>query len=168
MIWLDYALLIIVALSALYSVFRGFVREVLSLAGWVLSFWVAIKFSAHVAGYFEGYIDIPGVRFVTAFILLFLGIMIGSIFISRLLVKLVRLGGLRGFDRFVGAGFGVARGFIIVTVLVLLGGLSPLSQEPAWQQSLMVPYLQKVAAWATDKVPDEVVNGVHARAEALL
>jgi len=168
MIWLDYALLIIVALSALYSVFRGFVREVLSLAGWVLAFWVAIKYSAHLAVYLEGTIDIPGVRFVAAFLALFLGIMVGSIFISRMVVKLVRLGGLRGFDRFIGAGFGVARGLVIVTVLVLLGSLSPLTQEPAWQQSMMVPYLQKIAGWATDKVPDEVVNGVSAQAEALL
>ena len=168
MIWLDSALLIIVGLSALYSVFRGFVREVLSLIGWVLSFWVAIKFSGHVAGYFDAYIDIPGVRFVTAFLLLFLGIMVASIFVSRLVVRLVRLGGLRGFDRFIGAGFGVARGLVIVTVLVLLGGLSPLSQETAWQQSRMVPYLQKVASWVTEKVPAEVVDGVNARAQALL
>jgi len=168
MIWLDYALLIIVALSALYSVFRGFVREVLSLAGWVLSFWVAIKYSAHWAGYLEPYIDMPGVRFVAAFILLFLGIMVGSIFVSRLVVKLVHLGRLRGFDRFVGAGFGVARGLIIVTVLVMLGGLSPLAREPVWQQSVMVPYLQKVAVWATDKVPEKMIEDVHTRAEAIL
>jgi membrane protein required for colicin V production len=168
MMWLDYALLIIVALSALYSVFRGFVREVLSLIGWVLSFWVAIKFSDYVAGYLEGIIEIPGVRFAAAFLLLFLGIMIGSIFVSRLVVNLVRMGGLRGFDRFVGAGFGVARGLIIITVLVLLGGLSPLSQESVWQQSLMVPYLQKFATWATDNIPEEVINGVNVRAQALL
>lgn len=168
MIWLDYALLIIVALSALYSVFRGFVREVLSLIGWVLSFWVAIKFSGQLAGYFEDIIAIPGVRFGVAFLLLFLGIMVGSIFISRLVVSLVKLGGLRGFDRFIGAGFGVARGLIIVTVLVLLGGLSPLAQDTAWQQSLMVPYLQKFATWATDNIPDEVIDGVNTRAKALL
>jgi membrane protein required for colicin V production len=75
---------------------------------------------------------------------------------------------LRGFDRFIGAGFGVARGLVIVTVLVLLGGLSPLSQETVWQQSRMVPYLQKVASWVTEKVPGEVIDNVNARAQALL
>ena len=168
MIWLDYALLAVVALSALYSVFRGFVREVMSLLGWVLSFWMAIKFSDPVAGLFDGVIESPGARFSLAFLLLFLSIMISSIFISRLVVSLVRWGGLRGFDRFIGAGFGVARGVIIVTVLVLLGGLSPLSQQAAWQRSLMVPYLQKFAAWAGDNIPDEVIDGVTIRARALL
>lgn len=168
MMWLDYALLTIVALSALYSVFRGFVREILSLISWVLAFWVAIKFSPDLAETFSGYITVPEVRFIAAFLLIFLAIMIGGIFISRLIVALLRLGGLRAFDRLIGAGFGVARGIVIVTVLVLLGSQSPLTGEPAWQQSRVVPYLQKVATWASDRVPMEMLDSVTARAHALL
>ena len=89
MIWLDYALLTVVALSALYSVFRGFVREVMSLLGWVLSFWMAIKFSDPVAGLFDGIIESPGARFSLAFLLLFLSIMIGSIFRFTLQAELL-------------------------------------------------------------------------------
>jgi len=168
MMWLDYALLIIVALSALYSVFRGFVREVLSLISWVLGFWVAIKFAPELAESFTSYIEIPEIRFIAAFLLIFLAIMIGSIFISRFVVTLLQVGGLRAFDRLIGAGFGVARGIIIITVLVLLGGQSPLTEEPAWQKSRMVPYLQRVATWTSDRIPVEMLNGVAARAEALL
>jgi membrane protein required for colicin V production len=168
MMWLDYVLLVIVALSALYSVFRGFVREILSLISWVLAFWVAIKFSPELAESFSGYITIPEIRFITAFLLIFLAIMVGGIFVSRFIATLLQVGGLRAFDRLIGAGFGVARGVIIVTVLVLLGGQSPLTEEPAWQQSRMVPYLQKVATWAADRIPAEMLNRVTARAETLL
>jgi membrane protein required for colicin V production len=157
-----------VTLSALYSVFRGFVREILSLISWVLAFWVAIKFSPELAESFSGYIDIPEIRFITAFLLIFLAIMIGGIFISRLITRLLHVGGLRAFDRLIGAGFGVARGLVIVTVLVLLGGQSPLTDEPAWQQSRMVPYLQKVASWASDRIPAEMLNRVTASAETLM
>jgi membrane protein required for colicin V production len=168
MMWLDYALLTIVALSALYSVFRGFIREVLSLISWVLAFWVAIKFSPELAESFSGYIAIPEIRFIVAFLLIFLAIMIGGIFISRLIVTLLQVGGLRAFDRLIGAGFGVARGIVIVTVLVLLGSQSPLTAEPAWQHSRMVPYLQRVATWASDRIPLEMLESVSARAHALL
>lgn len=168
MMWLDYVLLIIVGLSALYSVFRGFVREILSLISWVLAFWVAIKFSPELAESFSGYITIPEIRFITAFLLLFLAIMVGGIFISRIIARLLQVGGLRAFDRLVGAGFGVARGVVIVTVLVLLGGQSPLTDEPAWQQSRMVPYLQKVASWASNRIPAEMLDRVTARAETLM
>lgn len=166
--WLDYALLTIIALSALYSVFRGFVREILSLISWVMAFWIAIKFAPRLAETFADFISIPEIRFIGAFLLIFLLIMVGSIFISRLLVSLLQAGGLRPFDRLVGAGFGMARGIVIVTVLVLLAGQSPLTDEPAWQQSRMVPYLQKVAVWAADRVPREMLENVSARAHALL
>jgi len=168
MMWLDYALLTIVGLSAMYSVFRGFIREVLSLVSWVLAFWIAIKFSADLAESFTGFIAIPEIRFISAFLLIFLAIMIGGIFISRLIVTLLQVGGLRAFDRLIGAGFGVARGIVIVTVLVLLGSQSPLTGEPAWQQSRMVPYLQRVATWASDRIPLEMFNNVSVRAQALM
>ena len=49
MIWVDYGILIIVALSAVISVMRGFVREALSLAAWVAAFWIAFSFHQHLA-----------------------------------------------------------------------------------------------------------------------
>ena len=148
--------------------FRGFIREILSLISWVLAFWIAIKFSPGLAESFVEYVAIPEIRFIAAFLLIFLAIMIGGIFISRLIVTLLKVGGLRAFDRLIGAGFGIARGIVIVTVLVLLGGQSPLTAEPAWQQSRMVPYLQRVATWASDRIPMEMLDSVTARAHALL
>jgi len=163
MIWLDYMLLVIVGLSAVYSVFRGFVREVLSLAGWVLSFWAAIKFSPQLAEQLVDYITLSGARFVVAFLILFLLILVSSYIVAKMLVKLVRLGGLTGLDRLVGAGFGVLRGVVIATLLVMFGGLSPLSEEPAWQQSVMVSYLNKIASWASDNIPEEIAASAQER-----
>jgi len=134
----------------------------------VLSVWVAIKFSPQLANYLAAYIDIPELRFIAAFILIFLGIMFASILISRLVVGLLQVGGLRAFDRLIGAGFGIARGVIIAAVLVMLGSQSPLSGEPAWQQSVMVPYLQKALSWASDKIPADLISNMTARAESLL
>lgn len=160
MIWLDYVLLAVLALSAVYSIFRGFVREMLSLIGWVLSFWVAIKFADPVAVWLEGMISIAGARFVVAFLLLFVSILLTCIMVSRLVSRLIKWSGLGGFDRVIGAGFGLARGVVMVTLLVMFGTISPLSQQLVWQQSVMVGYFQKIAVWATDKLPEEVVNRV--------
>lgn len=160
MIWLDYVLLAVLALSAVYSVFRGFVREMLSLIGWVLSFWVAIKFADTVAVKLEGLIDIPSVRFVIAFLLLFVAVLVASILVSRLAMRLVKWSGLRSVDRIIGAGFGLARGVVMAMLLVMFGGLSPLSQQADWQQSVMVGYFQKLAGWAADKLPEDVVSRV--------
>lgn len=163
MIWLDYTLLVIIALSAVYSIFRGFIREMLSLIGWVLAFWVAIKFSAALASYLEPMISVPGIRFGAAFLLLFLSIIVGTVFVNRLIYGLIKLGGLRGFDRLIGAGFGLARGVLIVAVLVFLGGWSPLAQEPIWQESIMVGYLQKFTTWVSASIPEGMLSGLQAQ-----
>ncbi|PCJ31681.1 MAG: colicin V production CvpA, partial [Gammaproteobacteria bacterium] len=42
MVWVDYLIIGIVTLSAVISIVRGFIKEVLSLASWAISFWVAL------------------------------------------------------------------------------------------------------------------------------
>ena len=160
MMWLDFVLIAVLVLSVIYSIFRGFVREMLSLTGWVLAFWVAIKYAPLIATRLTGLIESPGIRFILAFIMLFFLILVSCMLLARVIARLIRWGGLRNLDRVIGAGFGLARGVVIVTLLVMLGGMSPLSAEPAWQQSKVVDVFQKFALWASDKLPDDVVNQV--------
>jgi len=49
MLWIDYVIIGIIALSAIISIVRGFVKEVLSLAAWILAFWVALTFSPQLS-----------------------------------------------------------------------------------------------------------------------
>ena len=42
--WIDVVILAIIVLSALISVMRGFVKEMLSLVAWVVAFFVAATF----------------------------------------------------------------------------------------------------------------------------
>jgi membrane protein required for colicin V production len=48
MSYLDIAILAVLALSVLWGIWRGFVREILSLAGWVLAFLAANAVAAPV------------------------------------------------------------------------------------------------------------------------
>ena len=45
MIWIDYILLAIISISALLSLWRGFVKEALSLVTWILALWIALNYS---------------------------------------------------------------------------------------------------------------------------
>jgi len=71
MIWADYAILIIITLSALISVWRGFVKEALSLAALVLAFWVALTFQQVLANWLAPYIKTPSLQLIAAFAILF-------------------------------------------------------------------------------------------------
>ncbi len=140
--WVDYIILAIVAISALISLVRGFVREVISIVVWVAAFWLAIEFARPLSGWLAPYIDSPTLQLVGAFAILFVGTLLAGALVNYLAGLLVGTTGLSGTDRALGVVFGAARGVLIVAVLMLLLGLTHVPREPWWQESVLVRGLQ--------------------------
>jgi len=76
---------------------------------------------------------------------LFLATLFAGGLINFLIGKLIKATGLSGTDRMLGIFFGLARGIAIVTVLVLLAGLTPLPKDPWWHESQFIPHFQQLA-----------------------
>jgi membrane protein required for colicin V production len=156
--WFDYAIIAVVALSALISLIRGFVREALSLATWILAFWLALTFFRELAIHLEPWITALSLRLGTAFaILLLLTLMLGGV-VGFMAGQLVDKTGLSGTDRLLGVFFGVARGVLVIAVFVLLAGLTPFPADPWWQQSVLVPYFQEIAEWLKGLLPADLAG----------
>ncbi len=129
MIWVDIVIPGIIVISALFSLLRGFVREALSLLGWMAAFWVALTFAKNLADVFLAGISVPSLRIVVAFTILFVVTLVLTALVNRFAGQLVKKTGLSGTDRMIGMIFGIARGVIVVSVLVLRGGLSSMAQD---------------------------------------
>ena len=67
----DLAILGVVLVFAIIGILRGFIKEVLSLTSWIVSFWVAFTFAETASYLFEPYIDAPLLRLVSAVAALF-------------------------------------------------------------------------------------------------
>ena len=160
MVWVDYAIIIIIVLSAVISLFRGFVKEALSLAVWILAIWIALTFANHVAALMENMISIPSVRISVAFSILFVTVIILGSIINYFAGKLVTKSGLTGTDRMLGAVFGMARGGVIVVILVLLAGLTAVPRDNWWKQSVLLPYAQKPAMLVRGFLPDSISKNI--------
>lgn len=156
MVWIDYALIAVVALSALISLFRGFVKEALSLLVWVLSFLVATQYAETVAAFLEAQINNDEIRYALAFATVFLATLIICAIITRLIVKLIRLSPLSGVDRVIGVFFGLMRGVVLVAVVVLLGNMTPLAADPVWSDSIIIAELQQFTDWFVENMQLEV------------
>ncbi len=156
MVWIDYALIAVVALSALISLFRGFVKEALSLLVWVLSFLVATQYAETVAAFLEAQINNDEIRYALAFAAVFLATLIICAIITRLIVKLIRLSPLSGVDRVIGVFFGLMRGVVLVAVVVLLGNMTPLAVDPVWSDSIIIAELQQFTGWFVENMQLEV------------
>ena len=156
--WFDYAILGVIALSAGISLIRGFVREAFSLAVWVLALWVAWTFFRDLAPMLGRWIATPSVQLGLAFAGLLIATLIVGGLVNYLLIQLVQVTGLSGSDRLIGMVFGVARGAVLVCVLVLLAGLTPFPQDPWWQDSVLVPYFEELALWMKDLLPEDIAH----------
>lgn len=145
MTWLDYAVFGSIAVSMLLAAWRGLVREVISLAGWVIAFLAASLFAGPLSEELPASIPTPELRAVVAFIGVFIGALVVSTLFGLLLSKIVQAVGLGGLDRALGTLFGLARGALIVVAFALLSGLTTLPLQPAWRDSLTGTLLARIA-----------------------
>ena len=156
--WADYAILAILAISSLISLKRGFIKEALSMANWVLAFIIAVTFRDALSSLLVEQIATPSVREMVAFAILFAATLIVGAMVNHLIGELVRMTGLSGTDRFLGVLFGFIRGFIVVmAVLILVPSVVPIDKDPWWQESILIPQLLSFESWVT-LITSEVIG----------
>ena len=153
----DYAVLVIVGSSVVISVMRGFAREVLALAGWVIAFFTATALSGPVSKAFTVVSD-PSLRVLAAFVAVFVVTLIAASLLGMMISRLLKGAGLGVEDRLLGGFFGLARGMLIVLVIVLLAGLTALPRQPAWTDAMLSPPLEALAGTIKPWLP-QVVSG---------
>jgi membrane protein required for colicin V production len=156
MVIVDYLLLAVFLLSALMGLFRGLIKEALSLVGWVLAVWCAWRFGASVAGWIPSVADDSVIEIWVARIIVLIAVLILSGLLSRLIAYVIHQSGLSGTDRMVGMVFGMARGVVLVSLVVLLLDAAGFDADPWWQESKLVPY----AAPLAERLGDIAGNGV--------
>jgi membrane protein required for colicin V production len=152
--WVDYSIAGIIFVSALIGLLRGFIKEILSLIIWGASFFIGFKFCEPFSHYFTSHITNASLRTSTAFIILFtVTLIIGSI-ISHLITNLSDKTALKSPDRALGMFFGIARGILVVAVLLLLFSIG-IKEKNSWQkESYLAPKFNDVIDWMQTFLPN--------------
>ena len=132
---LDWALLGVLAISVIAGLVRGFVFEVLSLAGWVVAYVVAQLYGAQLAAYLPVGLGGVATHHAAGFVLAFIGTLVVCSLLARLARLLVAATPLSFIDRVLGAGFGLVRGLVVLLVATTLVLLTPAARAPWWQAS---------------------------------
>jgi membrane protein required for colicin V production len=154
----DYVIIAVVVISILISLVRGFFKELISLTIWVLGFWVAIKFYVAFSDALEPYIANVSVRLIVCFVTLFLLVWILGVVFNRLLAMVIVKSGLSGFDRLLGMTFGLARGVLLVAMILLLVSTTSFAQDEWWKKSILIPHLQIIVDWLRVFLPQKITS----------
>ena len=160
MTWVDYAVLAVLGVSAVLGLWRGFVREVLALIGWVAAGIIAVVFASQVATVLPQDFATPLARQLLAAAMIFVLVLIIAGLAGVLLAKLVRAVGLGALDRTLGSLFGFVRGAVIVLIAVLLVGVTGFPREPAWRDAQLRGPLETTAIFARAYLPEAIAARV--------
>jgi membrane protein required for colicin V production len=158
----DYAVMAVIGLSALRGMWRGLLSEVFGLIGWVAALIVAGRFVGLLVPYIPS--TWPGgalTQWLIAFLLIVAAVLLISSVAGALFSRLTEVTGLRGLDRSLGLLFGLARGAILVVILVALAGLTELPKQDFWRKALLRPAAEQGVRELKPLLPDPLAAYVH-------
>ena len=159
---LDVILLVVMLISALLAMVRGFMREVLSIASWaaaaVLTLYAYPRLKPTVLQYFSNDVVASAVTIGGVFLGTLLIVSIVTIKISDMILD-SRIGAL---DRTLGFLFGLARGLVIMVVgFLFFAWLVPPRTQPTWvanAKSKVV--LEQTGNWLISMLPEDPENTI--------
>jgi membrane protein required for colicin V production len=154
----DYVVIAVVILSAGVGALRGFLREAVAVAAWLISLLIAWHFSDLIAPHLGGLLAQSDVRPWAARIIIVLLVLLFGAAFGAVLGHFVRLSIFSGMDRLLGFLFGLLRGFVLLGVFVILGQLLRLEGEHWWRGSLLIPYGESMANGLRTLVGEERVR----------
>lgn len=166
---LDIIVLVLVVASALIGLFRGLMREVLSLAIWVFAVLGTVALGPLVADWLALAPSVAdwltfgsgAAQAVAGYAIVFVAIILLGAMVQKLVAKALDATGLSGADRVLGLVFGGARGLALCLVAFVV--LRPFAEDAAWWQASLAPPL--LAEFENELL--EWVGGVDADASDL-
>ena len=144
----DHLFAIILLVSGILGVLRGFIRETISLISWLLGLWLAWHFAYLLNPWLGGALAEPGIReWAGRAIVLLMVLLVGAAAGSIAAYYAHRVTGLATTDRLLGSLFGLMRGVLVIGLLVMAGRAVDLDAEAWWQDTKSMPVAATVANW---------------------
>jgi membrane protein required for colicin V production len=142
---MDYLIVAICIASAAFGILRGFVKEAIALATWLIAIFLAWQGAWIVEERLGEWTAAPELRVWAARAIVFVAVLIIGGVLAWTMRALIRRTGLSGTDRTLGALFGFARGVLLVGLLAIVVGLAELENEAWWSEARLRPYSEQVA-----------------------
>ncbi|UCH97879.1 MAG: CvpA family protein [Candidatus Aminicenantes bacterium] len=139
---LDIILILILLLSILFGILKGFIRELFSLAFFIIAVVLSFLFYHEVGGIFMSYLKNRDVSNFAGFITIFVVVLIAGAVVTFFVKRVFAIGPLEAIDKILGGLFGLLRGILISAIIVLALIVFPVNHSLIIKSKLS-PYVIK-------------------------
>ncbi len=155
----DLAIIALIAISGLLALFRGFVREVLAVVGWIGAAAATIVVFPYAQPIARQYIQSELTADGATGLVIFVVALIALTWISHMIARLVRESAFSAIDRWVGLLFGLARGAVMVAIAwVVLAQLAPPEDHPEFiREARTLPWVDQGSTLLLGLVPEKTL-----------
>lgn len=152
---LDVVFLIIIILSVFFGILKGFVRELFSLAFFVLAVVLSFLYYFEAGNFFLSYIKKRDIANFVGFLVIFVVVLIVGSVVTYFMKKVFVVGPLKSIDRILGGVFGLIRG-ILVSAIILLGLIVFPVNDNLILKSQFSPYILKTVEVVLNLFPEKI------------
>jgi membrane protein required for colicin V production len=150
---IDIIIAVALAASIVTGIVRGFVKEAISIVTLLVAIWAALYFGPAFGDLSSSWLSSEELQIWFGRLVIFAIVLSIGGLLGWGISKLIRLSLLSGFDRLLGAAFGVVRGIVLVALLVIGGQFSGFDNDDWWLDSRLLPPFQIVADWIKEMAP---------------
>ncbi len=156
--YLDLAVIIVVLVSGMLALLRGFTREVLAILSWVAAAAAAYFFYPLALPYIKPYIAKDELALLAAAAAVFLVALIAVSLVTVKLSDVILDSKVGALDRTLGFVFGAVRGALIAVVaFVFYSWLVPEANQPQWiKDARAKPFLAAGGEKLREMLPDDI------------
>ncbi len=154
--YIDIIIVVIVFFFAMRGLLRGFVKEIISLAGILFSIWAAFTYYPVIVPYLN-FLQNSAWRNIGAYIIIFIvGILVANMLII-ILQRIISIAFLSWADKLLGCCFGFLKGLLICAILItiLRAFFNDISTI---DQAITIPYLNMLMEYVQTHIPSDIFN----------
>ncbi len=153
---LDMVIVVIMAFCLIRGIFRGLVKEISSIVGVFAGFYAAYTYYGTIAQPLSRWISNTAYLNILSFLIVFCVLFILISVIGVIIKYVLNIAFLGWVDRICGAGFGIIKGLLIVSVILIpLASFLP-NNAPVIKNSVLSPYVMLVSEKMVKVVPRDL------------
>jgi membrane protein required for colicin V production len=151
---LDFIFGIILVLLLIRGLYNGFIREIASIVGLFIGFFLANRLYTTVVPLAERFIDDSSYAHIVSYIVVLCGTFFGVLLVLAILRNLFRMALLGGIDRFAGGLMGLVKGTVLCAIILMVLTAFLPSDSESLTRSKMAPRIHMLTSSMSSLLPE--------------